>query len=263
MQEPMLRHLGVDPAEFWADNEKLKKGAMAAGVDINSENAYMINMLRYVEEQKLPPLSNADLFTYGQRIIPYPGLPEFFLRSKRLVEERFGSHNLKLEHYIISTGLRKMIQGSPLNVPGAIDQIFASEFFEYNGVIHWPARNVGFIEKTRYLYEANKGVNIYSRIDVNKRMPSSQRRIYFENMIYVGDGFTDVPCMALTIERGGISIGVYDSNRPKAFHEVQELLKDGRISRMAQTDYCKGGEASNAIEESIDRIAERIVNDKK
>lgn len=262
MQEPMLRHLGVDPEEFWKDNNNLKKEAKAVGVDINHENAYMINLLHYIEEGKLPPLSNADLQRYGLFITVYPGLPEFFLRTKKLVQQHYENQNIKLEHYIISTGLRKMIQGSPLNVPGAIDQIFASEFLEYNGVIRWPARNVGFIEKTRYLYEANKGVNVDPSIDVNKRMPSDQRRIYFENMIYVGDGFTDVPCMALTIERRGTSIGVYDPNRSKAFHELQELLKDGRISRMAQTDYRRGGEASEAIEQSIVRAAEKIISKK-
>lgn len=259
MQDPMLRHLGVDPANFWKDNHLLKTEAKTAGVDTNSENTYMINLLQYIEKGKLPPLSNSDLKKYGSLVTTYPGLPEFFLRTKKLVERLYGDHNFRLEHYIISTGLRKMIQGSPLNVPGAIDQIFASEFLEYKGVIRWPARNVGFIEKTRYLYEANKGVNIDPSIDVNKRMTGEKRRIYFENMIYVGDGFTDVPCMALTIERGGTSIGVYDPHNPQAKREVEGLLKDGRISKIAQTDYRTGREASEAIEESIIHAAGRIL----
>ncbi|MDP3698560.1 MAG: haloacid dehalogenase-like hydrolase [Nanoarchaeota archaeon] len=260
MQDPMLRHFGVDPAEFWKDNHKLKVEAKTAGVDINPENAYMINLLLYIKKGKLPPLSNADLQRYGKEFITsYPGLPDFFLRTKEEIKNRYSQYGIKLEHYIISTGLRKMIQGSSLNSPGALDQIFASEFMEYQGVIRWPARNVGFIEKTRYLYEANKGVNVDPSIDVNKRMPADQRRIYFENMIYVGDGFTDVPCMALTIERGGTSIGVYDPHNPKAKREAEGLLQDGRISKIAQTDYRKGREASEAVEESIIHAAERIL----
>ena|SRR3989344_2438850 len=156
-----------------------------------------------------------------------------------------------------------MIQGSCLNAPGALDQIFASEFLEQDGVIHYPVKAIGFIEKTRCLYEANKGVNVDPTIDVNKRMPSAKRRIYFEDMIYVGDGFTDVPCMSMILERGGTSIGVYNPNRPKAYNEVLELLKDGRISRVAQTDYRKGGEAAEVIEESISRAAERMIKTKK
>jgi len=262
MQEPMLRSMGIDPQDFWTDNNKLKKDAVALDTDVNTETVYMINLLNYIKEGKIPPLSNSDLRKYGNMIIPFPGLPEFFLRTKKSVEERYGRQGIKLEHYIISTGLRKMIQGSPLNVQGAIDQIFASEFLEQGGVIRYPARTIGFIEKTRCLYEANKGVNVDPGIDVNKRMPSDQRRIYFENMIYVGDGFTDVPCMALTIERGGTSIGVYDHHNPKAKKEVAELLQDGRISSLAKTDYRKGKEASEVIEQSIINAAERILKGK-
>ena len=155
-----------------------------------------------------------------------------------------------------------MIEGCFLNAPGALDQIFASEFVEYQGVIRWPARNVGFIEKTKYLYEVNKGVNVNPALDVNKRMNLEKRRIQFQNMIYVGDGYTDVPCMALTLERGGTSIGVYDSNRPQAYGEVKDLLQDGRISHIAQADYRKGGEASEAIEQSIMHAAERILRNR-
>ena len=259
MQEPMFRSLGIEPKDFWADNDRLKQDAAVLDTDVNADTVYMVSLLKYIEEGKIPPLSNSDFKKYGSLIKPFPGLPDFFLRTKKEVAERYGKDNIKLEHYIISTGLRKMIQGSPLNVPGAIDQIFASEFLEYNGVIRWPARDVGFIEKTRYLYEANKGVNVDRSINVNQRLPPEKRRIYFENMIYVGDGFSDVPCMALTIERGGTSIGVYDSSHPKAKHEVEGLLQDGRVSCIAQTDYRKDGEASEVIEKSIIRIAERIV----
>ncbi|MEK6809855.1 MAG: hypothetical protein AABY40_04215 [Nanoarchaeota archaeon] len=263
MQEPMFRSMGIDPNEFWADNDKLKKYAASLDVDIGSETMYMINLLNYIKKGKIPPLSNSDLEKYGAMIQPFPGLPEFFLRTKKSVEKRYGSQGVKLEHYIISTGLRKMIQGSCLNAPGALDQIFASEYLEKDGVIYYPVKAIGFIEKTRCLYEANKGTNIDPTIDVNKRMPSGKRRIYFENMIYVGDGFTDVPCMSMTLERGGTSIGVYDPDRPKAYHEAMELLKDGRISRIAKTDYRKDGEAAEAIEESISRAAERMIRSKK
>jgi len=259
MQDPMLRHLGVDPANFWKDNHLLKTEAETAGVDTNSENTYMINLLQYIETGKLPPLSNADLKKYGSLVTAYPGLPEFFLQTKKLVERLYGDQHIKLEHYIISTGLRKMIQGSPLNVPGAIDQIFASEFIEYQGVIRWPARNVGFIEKTRYLYEVSKGTNIDPSIDVNKRMSYGKRRIPFENMIYVGDGFTDVPCMTMITKLGGQSIGVYDSQKPQGKKEAEELLQERRVYRIAEADYQKNGEASETIEESIHKIVKRIL----
>ena len=264
MQDPMLDHLGINPQEFWAGNQKLKQEAAAKGIDINSENSYMINLIFYINEGKLPPLSNADLQKYGRElIVPYPGLPEFFIRTKEKVQRTYGSHSIKLEHYIISTGLRKMIQGSSLNAPGALDEIFASEFLEVDGVIALPARNVGFIEKTKYLYEASKGTNVDPKIDVNKRIPYSKRRIPFENMIYVGDGFTDVPCMTMIRKLGGQSIGVYDSNKEKSQQEVLELLQDRRVDRIAQVDYRQGGEAAQVIEDSILRVAERILREKK
>lgn len=259
MENPMLRHLGIDPETFWADDKKLKEEALALDIDINYENSYMINLILYIKKEKLPPLSNADLVRYGGLLTPYPGLPEFFVRTKEEVRKSYGQHGIKLEHYIISTGLRKMIQGSPLNAEGAIDQIFASEFVEYEGVISMPARNVGFIEKTRYLYEANKGTNVDPAIDVNKRMPPEQRRIPFQNMIYVGDGFTDVPCMTMIMKLGGQSIGVYDSTKQKSIDEVQALLRDGRVCHVAETDYREGGEASKTIESCIQKVAKKIL----
>ena len=263
MQEPMLRHLGVDPKYFWADDKKLKQEAAAADVNINSENSYMNNLILYIKEGKLPPLSNADLQRYGKELITtFPGLPEFFLRTKQDVQREYGQHRIKLEHYIISTGLRKMIQGSSLNHPGALDQIFASEFMEQDGVISLPARNVGFIEKTRYIYEVSKGTNVDPSIDVNKRIPYGKRRVPFKNMIYVGDGFTDVPCMTMLTKLGGQSIGVYDPDKQKSQEEVNELLRDRRVCRIAEADYREDGEASEAIEESIIRVAERIMRRK-
>src|SRR3989344_1775819 len=240
MQNPVLRHLGIDPAEFWADDKKLKEEAAGKDVDINSENSYMINLILYIKEGKLPALSNADLQKYGKEFInPFPGLPDFFLRTKEEIKSKYSRYGLKLEHYIISTGLRKMIQGSSLNAPGALDQIFASEFLEVDGIISLPARNVGFIEKTRYLYEASKGTNVDPSIDVNKRIPYEERRIPFENMIYVGDGFTDVPCMTMITKLGGQSIGVYDRQKPKGKKEAEELLQEGRVCRIAEADYQK------------------------
>lgn len=263
MLDPMFRHLGVNPEEFWADNEKVKREAAADDVNINSENSYMINLLLYIKNGKLPSLSNANLYDYGALISTYPGLPEFFIRAKEEVVNSYGNHGLKLEHYIISTGLRKMIQGSCLNIPGALDQIFASEFLEVDGVISFPARNVGFIEKTRYLYETSKGTNVDPTIKVNKRIPYKKRRIPFENMIYVGDGFTDVPCMTMIKKLGGQSIAVYDPYRPNSLKEATELLKDQRVYQIAKANYQKEGEASKVIEESVNAIAERILKEKK
>ncbi len=261
MQNPLLRHLGVDPAEFWADDKKLMKEASEVDVTINSENSYMINLILHIKKGKLPQLSNADLQRYGKELItPFPGLPEFFLRTKEEVRTRYRDQGITLEHYIISTGLRKMIQGSSLNAPGALDQIFASEFVEVDGVISLPARNVGFIEKTRYIYEVSKGTNVDQSIDVNKRIPYGKRRVPFENMIYVGDGFTDVPCMTMLTKLGGQSIGVYDPNNPKSLEEATELFQDRRVYRIAKADYHQGGEASEAIEDSLHCVAARIIN---
>ena len=95
MQEPMFRSMGIDPDEFWADSDKLKKYAASLDVDISSETMYMINLLDYIKNGKIPPLSNSDLKQYGTMITPFPGLPEFFLRTKKAVEKRYGSKGVK------------------------------------------------------------------------------------------------------------------------------------------------------------------------
>jgi len=263
MQEPMLRHLKVKPADFWTDTKQLREAAAAAGTYVNPENSYMINLLKYIEEKKIEPLSNSDLRNYGRMVTLYQGLPDFFLRTKRLVQEQYQGENITLEHYIISAGLRQMIEGSSLNVEGAIDGIFASEFLEHQGIIRWPCRTVGSTEKTRYLFEINKGVNVEPGNDVNYHMPAEKRRIPFENMIYVGDGFTDIPCMSLTLKQNGESLGVYDPSRSQAHPEAQKLLRDGRISNLVQADYRENGAASQAIMQLIAKAAERIIHQRR
>ncbi len=261
MQEKMLREHNIEPRQFWDEAGRNVTFDKSQGVNHNSENAYMNLFLDCVEGGRIPNLSNQMLREYGQEIDLFPGLPDFFLQMKNFVKEnqKYSAHQITLENYIISTGLKEMILGSDLNQEACLDGIFASEFSEKDGVIKRIARSVGFMQKTVYLHEVNKGVNVYPHLDVNEKIPHKSRRVPFQNMIYVGDGFTDVPCFALINDRGGKSLGVYDQNEKGAFEQAYKLQEDERVFTFSIADYSKGSANYKILEHSIRKIADQIV----
>lgn len=265
MQTSLLTHYGVEPRKFWEEANGMVEKVKKEGINLNKENAYLNLIIDYAEAGIFSDLSNAKLRELGAQIKVFPGLPEFFFRMKRLVEEelRYTAYNISLENYIISTGLKEMILGSILNQEGALDGVFASEFLERGGLVKRIARSVGYTEKTKYLYEINKGANINPEIDINERLPKESRRIPFENMIYVGDGFTDVPCFALINDRGGKSIAVYDPALEKAFPQAYHLREEERVFAFSPADYSAGSETSRILELTVKEMAEGIIRGKK
>ena len=260
MQEPLFRQYGIDGKSFWQEKERLIEQTKARGINMDFENGYLNLLLDYVREGKMPGLSNQRLRELGTQIEVFPGLPDFFQRTKELIEGNrlYADHHLKVEHYIVTTGLKEMVAGSVLNTPYLTD-IFGSEFAEYNGVIHQIARAVGHMKKTDFLHIANKGKNVDPAVDMNKRMLQEDRRIHFQNMKFVGDGFTDVPCFSLVGDRGGDAYGVYDSATGKA--QAETLLLEGRVKAIAPADYRSGSRFYGMFAKSLLETADGMVRD--
>ena len=219
--------LGLRPEQFWelanqlSDEQKMDRIL-----------AFMYLMVR--KSKDLHKNIHRETFVkMGEQVAFYEGVTDWFGRINA-----FGAQNgVEISHYIISSGLKEVIEGC--KIAGEFDKIYACEFhYDENGVADWPKIAINYTSKTQFLFRINKGVFDISDDDsLNRYIADDQRQISFKNMIYIGDGLTDVPCMKLVKTNGGHSIAVYKL-REKA--QVQHLLEDGRVNFIAPADYREG-----------------------
>ncbi len=230
--------LGMTPPEFWAAANGFGRANRIDGI-----LAYMYAMIRE-SERKGRPFTRRDLVEKGRDIVLYPGVRDWFGRINR-----FGAdQGVRVEHYIISSGLREIIEGSAIS--GEFKEIYASEFYyDEAGRPAWPKLAVNFTNKTQFVYRINKGVlDVSDDKTLNDSMPDDSKRVPFVNMIYVGDGLSDVPCMKMMRAYGGQAIAVYqESNRAG----VEELLAKGRVDYIFPADYREGT--------ALDKTAKNII----
>ena len=197
-----------------------------AGSDlIGPEMLYLDHLLTYVREGKMKGLTNAVLRELGADVELYPGMPQFLNQLRKSIESDpiFADHGIRVEHYVVSTGLRQMILGSAIapEVDGVWGNEFADAvplpgFVDDEQQLEDTEREITHIiysidntTKTRALFEINKGSNKHSGVDVNAKVPQSHRRVPFQNMIYIADGPSDVPSFAVVTDRGGQAYAVY------------------------------------------------------
>ena len=243
MQEyTFIPNLGIDAASFWKEADQLR----------NDNKMDQVLTYMYLMFQKMAinnrPLKREYLNEMGENIELFPGLLDWFDR----VNEYGKSVGMEVEHYIISSGLKEIIEGTEIGKK--FKQIYASEFF-YNedGNAMWPKLAVNYTNKTQFLSRINKGVlDISDDASLNKKMFDNDRRISTANMIYIGDGYTDVPCMKLTRDGGGVSIAVYTD---KTINTARNLLKDERINYMAPADYQENSEIDEIVKKTIESMA--------
>ncbi|MEG1594525.1 MAG: HAD family hydrolase [Oscillibacter sp.] len=234
--------LGMTPGEFWSVANEFGRHSRMDGI-----LAYMYAMLQEAEKKHLP-FTRADLVEKGRGIVLFPGVEDWFSRINA-----FGlRHGIQVEHYIISSGLREIIEGSAIS--GEFKEIYASEFY-YNaaGAPVWPKLAVNFTAKTQFVYRINKGVlDVSNDRDLNASMPDDSKRVPFTNMIYVGDGLSDVPCMKMMRAYGGQAIAVFqESNRPG----VEDLLAKGRVDFIFPADYREGLALDQTVKDILRRMS--------
>ena len=231
MQEyGFIPDLGMEADVFW--NKCLK--AMKRN-QMDQILAYMYMML---EEAKGKLIVNRSMLrALGKDVQLFDGVSDWFAR----VNEYARSRGLQPEHYIISSGLKEIIEGTPI-----------AEEFKEHGVACWPAMAVNYTSKTQFLFRVNKGVlDVTEHRALNEFMPEEKRRVPFSNMIYIGDGLTDVPSMKLTKLNGGHSIAVWQENEWVS----NEMLLEGRVDFAVKADYSKGSEMEKTVFAVIDQIA--------
>lgn len=237
-----IQDLGIDVAQFWKESDQL---AQENGMDSNL--AYMYKMVEEAEGTLV--LNRKSLAAYGKKVTLYPGVEEWFARIRRYGEEQ----GVLVEHYIISSGLKEMIEGT--SIAGEFTKIFASAFyFNARGAAKWPAQAVNYTNKTQFLFRIEKGVLDVNDPGVNEYFPPDKIRVPFRNMVYLGDSDTDIPCMKLVNTYGGHSIGVYDPDTDDR-RKVHKLMRENRIRYFAPADYRKGTELDQLLQAIIRKTA--------
>ncbi len=246
MQEyGFVKQLGMKPDEFWRRSSRLSRLAKADNI-----LAYMRQMQTESEARGLP-FQKAKLKEYGRDIALFQGLDTWFKRINAYGRKK----GLSVEHYIISSGLKEILDGSP--IAKSFTAIFASSFiYDDKGNAVWPALSVNFTNKTQFLFRINKGcLDVGDNVTINRRLPESERHMPFARMIYIGDGETDVPCMSMLKNDGGHSIAVYQKDKPESYQNASLLFEDKRADFVAPADYRAGQPVEMYVRALIDKIA--------
>ena len=237
-----IQSVGYEISEFWQESNGL-----AERNDMDQNLAYMFKMMETAEGRVL--FTKDALLKYGAQVHLFPGVENWFRRIREYGE----AHGVIVEHYIISSGLKEMIEGTA--IAGEFEKIYASSFF-YNekGVPKWPAQVVNYTNKTQFLFRIEKGVLDINDLGVNDAFAPEDIRVPFRNMIYIGDSDTDIPCMKLVNTYGGHSIGVYNGDKLDK-SKVYKMMREGRIRYYAPADYSEGTQLDELVKAIIDRTA--------
>ena len=233
--------LGYTPAEFWG-----RANAFGWENRMDGLLAYMYTMIQECAAQNIK-LDRAFLNHCGESIQLFPGVREWFARINAFGE----SLGVQVEHYVISSGLREIIEGS--GIAQEFREIYACEFYyNENGDACWPKLDVNFTNKTQFVYRINKGILDVSRDrELNDSMPDDSKRVPFTNMIYMGDGLSDVPCMKMMRAYGGQAIAVYQASNRQG---VEKLLADGRGDFIFPADYREGMELDRTVRDILRKM---------
>ena len=246
MQEyDFIPAVGKSNKEFWTEANSL-----AEEQDADMVLTYMARMIQSARSTGLS-LRREAFQESGRHVTLFRGVKEWFGRINAYAEER----GLKIEHYINSSGIKEMIEGTP--IAHEFKKIYACSFF-YNvdGVAFWPSVVVNYTTKTQFLFKINKGIeSVSDNIEINRYIPEDKRRIPFGRMIYIGDGTTDIPCMRLVKQMGGYSIAVYNSGSQRKIDDIRKLVDDGRVDFVAPADYRPGSGVDTVVRKIVDRIA--------
>jgi len=248
MQEhQFLPDVGMKPSKFWSEVKRQTKEEQADEILI-----YMNLMLQRAAQVGVP-VRREDFKKRGQTIELFPGVEDWFERITRFGREQ----GVRIEHFIVSSGNAEIIAGT--SIAKRFRQIYASKFrFDANGVAVWPALAVNYTTKTQYLFRINKDAHDLSDNErVNRFIEKEDRPVPFSNMIFIGDGSTDVPCFRLVREQGGLSIAVFKPQTRGARSKADSYLKDGRVHCVVPANYSPDSSLDRVVKANIAMIAAR------
>lgn len=244
-----IQSIGYKVEEFWKESNK-----RADDNEMDQNLAYMYMMVQKSRGKVL--FTKKKLQEYGSKVTLFPGVDTWFDRINAYGDEK----GVSVEHYIISSGLKEIIEGTP--VAHKFKRIYASAFYyDDAGVAVWPAQAVNYTNKTQFLFRIEKGVLNVNDQNVNAYFKPDQYRVPFRNMIYIGDSETDIPCMKLVNIHGGHSVGVYNADTEDK-SKVFRMLDENRIKYFAPADYTEDGKLAILVKQIIDRTVSNEILEK-
>lgn len=246
MQEyTVLPKIGIEPAEFWSMVNR-----EAHETESDPMLVYMRHIIEALERVKVD-VKRADFAAMARSIEYFPGVTTWFARMNAYVKKR-SRGQVKLHHYLISAGQKEILDG--VSIRKHFKRIYASEYhFNHHGVATFPKFLVTDTQKTQFLFRINKGIENVTE-SINEHMPEADRAIPFQNMIYVGDGMTDVPSMALTKKSGGHAVAVYNPEGERGRATCVKLLEAGRVDFVSEADYRADSKLSRRVQLLLDAI---------
>lgn len=239
-----IQDLGYDDDLFWKESNQV-----AYDNDMDQNLAYMYKMVDEAEGNFV--VSREALQDYGSRVELFHGVETWFDRINEYGQQK----GVIVEHYIISSGLREMIEGTSIAKAGVFEKIYASAFYyDDHGVAKWPAQAVNYTNKTQFLFRIEKGVLDVNDPWVNAYFPPEEMRVPFRNIVYIGDSETDIPCMKLVNTYGGHSIGVYNPKNNNTA-KVYKMIREHRIKYFVPADYSENSKMEELLHKIIDKTA--------
>ncbi len=249
-----LRQAGItDINGFWAEVGVM----MQQGWD--PVPAYLHQMLLASKKHNTAPLTKQALAEWGESLPLFEGVEKTFNHIRNIVKE--ANPRVSLEFYLISSGIGDILRQT--SIAKEFHDIWASEFhYGEDGVAVAPKKVVSFTDKTRYIFQIQKGIIGEAAkgkpFDVNKKLSPEQIRVPMNQMIFVGDGYTDIPCFSMIKKEGGISIAVYDKNHVEKWGSAYQFVADGRVSNLLSANYNEGSDLVNFLSMAVRSMAERI-----
>jgi phosphoserine phosphatase len=242
---------GVDVRRFWSDVE----ARVAEGWD--PVPAYLGRMIEASREGR--PITREALRAFGKKVELYPGVAGLW-RALR-AQARSLSRDLRIEFYLVSSGIGEILRQT--RIAREFTDLWANEFsFDARGAIAFPRNVVSFTDKTRYVFQVQKGIfgpaSRSKPFEVNRKVPAEALRVPLDQMIFVGDGYTDVPCFSLIRKSGGVALGVFDPKDRRKWGHAWGFVEDGRVSNLAPADYRPGSALRASLEMAIEAIAWKI-----
>lgn len=237
--------LGMTSREFWSEAGLLEQKHEADRI-----LAYMRLMIQKAGANGVA-IRKEDFMGYGKSVKLFEGVSDWFARVNAHAEEK----GVQVRHYIISSGIREMIEGTP--IAPQFHKIYASSFmYDHHGVAVWPALAINYTTKTQYLFRINKGsLDVCDHSQINKFVPHHERPLPFQNMVFIGDGETDIPSFRLVKEQGGHAIAVYRPLDRTAIEKSRELISEGRVNFIAEANYVDGSPIEKMVKAIINKVA--------
>ena len=245
MQEfSFIKALGMSARDFWEKSDKLSTENDASNI-----LCYMKTMLNEAKYRNIS-ISRTSFTKFGREIELFEGVKDWF----KLINEYGKSKGLEIKHYINSSGLKEMIEGT--SIAKEFEQIFACSFlYNSDGIAEWPGVAIDYTTKTQFIFKINKGIKkISDSVEINKFVPENERPVPFKRMIYFGDGETDIPCMKLVKQNGGYSVAVYKPDDEKKQRKAEQLILDERVNFVSPANYRLNGEVYSIVTVILDKI---------